>query len=221
MSAPGPRPALPGALVPLPSMTTIAIVDHGAGNLVSIEQALRVAGATTVRVAHPADLEADGLVVPGVGSAGVRDGPPPPSGTRWSRAVVGPPRLPFPGICLGMQLLFEKSDEDGSAMLGVLPGRVRRLAGAPRLPHMGWNQVRLRGRPALFAGIPDGSDFYFVHSFAAADGGPVVGVTEYGESFGSAVARDALGVVQFHPERSGHDGLRLLANFVAIARGRA
>jgi imidazole glycerol-phosphate synthase subunit HisH len=202
-------------------MTTIAIVDHGAGNLVSIEQALRVAGATTVRVARPVDLEADGLVVPGVGSAGS-------AMARLRRqGLDGPVRTwaldgrPFLGICLGMQLLFETSDEDGSAMLGVLPGRVRRLAGAPRLPHMGWNQVRLRGRPALFAGIPDGSDFYFVHSFAAADAGPVVGVTEYGESFGSAVARDALGAVQFHPERSGHDGLRLLANFVAIAGRRA
>ncbi len=201
-------------------MTTIAIVDHGAGNLVSIEQALRVAGATTVRVTRPADLAADGLVVPGVGSAGS-------AMTRLRRqGLDGPVRdwavagRPFLGICLGMQLLFDASDEDGSAMLGVLPGRVRRLAGAPRLPHMGWNQVHVRGRHALFDGIPDGSDFYFVHSFAAADAGPVVGVTEYGEPFGSAVASGALGAVQFHPERSGHDGLRLLANFVAIAGGR-
>jgi glutamine amidotransferase len=121
-----------------------------------------------------------------------------------------------------MQLLYEASDEDGSAMLGILPGRVRRLSAAPRLPHMGWNQVLLRGRHALFDGIPDGSDFYFVHSYAAdaADAGPVVGVTEYGEAFGSAVVRGALAAVQFHPERSGHDGLRLLANFVSIAAGR-
>lgn len=220
-------------------MTTIAVIDHGAGNLVSIEQALRAAGARTVRATGPADLVADGLVMPGVGSAGSamqrlrRQGL---DGAVRSWALEG---RPFLGICLGMQLLYGASDEDGSEMLGVLPGRVRRLSGSPRLPHMGWNQVRLQGRHPLFDGIPDGTDFYFVHSYAAGPGdgatddvgtdtadaragtaGLALGVTEYGEAFGSAVARGPLMAVQFHPERSGRDGLRLIANFVAIAGGR-
>ncbi len=220
-------------------MTTIAVIDHGAGNLVSIEQALQVAGARTVRVTRPAELDGDGLVMPGVGSAGAAMGRLRRQGLDGAVRSWALDGRPFLGICLGMQLLYEASDEDGSTMLGILPGRVRRLTGAQRLPHMGWNQVRLRRPHPLFAGIPDGTDFYFVHSYAAGTGAepgaggldarsatgvtaadPILGVTEYGEAFGSAVADGSLAGVQFHPERSGHDGLRLLANFVAIAGGR-
>jgi len=200
-----------------------AIVDYGAGNLVSIEQALLSAGAAVVRATGPDDLpDADALVVPGVGAAA-------PAMERLERAgLVEPIRRwiaddrPFLGICLGLQLLFERSDEDGAATLGVLRGRTRRLEDAPSLPHIGWNQVERRRDHPAFAGIPDAADFYFVHSYAgAADGAGdevALATTTHGRPFVSAVARGRLLGVQFHPERSGEDGLRLLANVVAAVR---
>ncbi len=198
-------------------MTTIAVVDYGAGNLVSIEQALAAAGARTVRLRAARPVEADGLVVPGVGSAGSAIARLARRGLDATiRSWVDDGR-PYLGICLGLQLLFESSEEEDVRLLGMLPGRVVRLASAPRLPHIGWNQVALRERHALFDGIEDGTDFYFVHSYAVATGGGVLGMTEYGVSFASAVAVGSVAGVQFHPERSGRDGLRLLANFVGIA----
>ncbi len=209
---------------------TVAVVDYGAGNLVSIEQALTGVGAAVRFVRHADDLAgADALVVPGVGAAG-------PAMRRLERARLVDPllawiqgRRPYLGICLGLQLLFEASDEDGAATLGVLGGRTVRLEGAPTLPHIGWNQVFRRRDHPLFAGVPDGADFYFVHSYAgrpareAGSGGQdediVLADTTHGRPFASAVVRDNLIGVQFHPERSGRDGLRLLANFVAIAAG--
>ena len=129
---------------------------------------------------------------------------------------------PFLGICLGLQLLFDGSDEDGATTLGVVPGRTVRLADAPTLPHIGWNQVeRTRPHP-LFDGIADGADFYFVHSYAGAPAASaddaILATTDHGATFVSAVARGSLLGVQFHPERSGRDGLRLLANFVDLVR---
>ena len=128
---------------------------------------------------------------------------------------------PYLGICLGFQLLFEASDEDGAATLGVLGGRTIKLAGAPTLPHIGWNTVELLGRHPLFDGIGSGTAFYFVHSYVAApdDPGIVIAEAEHGSPFPAAIARGNLLGVQFHPERSGTDGLRLLANFAAIAAG--
>jgi imidazole glycerol phosphate synthase glutamine amidotransferase subunit len=201
-------------------------VDYGAGNLVSIEQALTSVGAE-VTVARDADLlaAADALVVPGVGAAG-------PAMERLERGgLVEPIRRwiaadrPYLGICLGLQLLFEGSDEDGATTLGVLPGRTSRLLDAPTLPHIGWNQVvRTRQHP-VFDGIADGADLYFVHSYA---GVPVpeaeravLARTDHGRPFVSAIAVGGLLGVQFHPERSGTDGLRLLANFVALVRAGA
>lgn len=205
----------------------IAVVDYGAGNLVSIDQALtRVGAQVTIARDGEALRGADALIVPGVGAAG-------PAMARLERhGLVEPIRAwvaadkPFLGICLGLQLLFNGSDEDGAETLGLLPGRTIRLEGAPTLPHIGWNQVSRRQEHPLFAGIRDGADFYFVHSFAG-DPAPtaddaVLAVTEHGRPFVSAVARGALLGVQFHPERSGEDGLRLLANFVDLTvAGRA
>ncbi len=199
----------------------IAVVDYGAGNLVSIEQALTAVGAV-VSVARDGDAlrDTDAIVVPGVGAAG-------PAMARLARrGLVEPIRAwlaadrPYLGICLGLQLLFDGSDEDGALTLGVLPGRTSRLEDAPTLPHIGWNQVvRTREHP-IFDGIGDGADLYFVHSYAgvpAADTDEiVVARTEHGRPFVSAVARGRLLGVQFHPERSGTDGLRLLANFVGL-----
>jgi len=198
------------------------VVDYGAGNLVSIDQALRAAGAD-VRMATNGD-EIDGadlLVVPGVGAAApamerLRAGGFVAPVTDWVAAD-----RPFLGICLGLQLLFEGSDEDGAETLAVLPGRTVRLDDAPTLPHIGWNQVvRRRDHPA-FAGIAPDADFYFVHSYVGlpsseADAA-VLGETEHGARFVSAVARGNLLGVQFHPERSGTDGLRLIANVVRSA----
>lgn len=199
-----------------------AVVDYGAGNLVSIEQGLTAAGADVRLALGPDDLAgADALVVPGVGAAA-----PAMERLRGQR-LVEPIRdwiaadRPFLGICLGLQLLFEGSDEDGAVTLGVLPGRTRRLRDAPTLPHIGWNQVDLAYPHPAFDGIGNGADFYFVHSYAGdlperhCD---VVGQTTHGSTFVSAVSRGNLLGVQFHPERSGSDGLRLLANVVATAR---
>jgi imidazole glycerol-phosphate synthase subunit HisH len=201
----------------------IAVVDYDAGNLVSIDQALASVGARVTTATAPSDLVgADALVVPGVGAAA-------PAMDRLRTAgLVEPIRRwidadrPFLGICLGLQLLFEGSDEDGAETLGVLPGRTRRLVNAPTLPHIGWNQAELRRPHPAFEGLGDTPDFYFVHSYAGAVEGAVdraelvVAETTHGGSFVSAVARGRLLGVQFHPERSGDNGIRLLQNFVAL-----
>jgi imidazole glycerol phosphate synthase glutamine amidotransferase subunit len=208
----------------------VAVVDYGAGNMVSIEQALTAVGAE-VRIADdPVDLAgADALVVPGVGAAA-------PAMARLERQGLTRPisawleaDRPFLGICLGLQLLFEGSDEDGATTLGALPGRTVRLSDAPTLPHIGWNQVERTRTHRVFDGIDDGADFYFVHSYVGAppstsgvSPGPtddlVLAQTTHGQPFVSAVSRGSLVGVQFHPERSGADGLRLLANFVDLVR---
>jgi len=205
----------------------IAVVDYGAGNLVSIDQALTTVGADVELVRDREAMRgADALVVPGVGAAS------PAMARLASHDLVEPIRAwltadrPFLGICLGLQLLFDGSDEDGATTLGVVPGRTVRIEHAPTLPHIGWNQVeRTRPHP-LFAGIEAGADFYFVHSYAgvpraepdAPSDDLVLATTEHGGRFTSAVARGSMLGVQFHPERSGRDGLRLLANFVDLVR---
>ncbi len=198
----------------------VAVVDYGAGNLVSISRALETVGAVATIVRDPAALSsADALVVPGVGAAA-------PAMARLERyGLAAPIRAwvetgkPFLGICLGLQLLYDGSDEDGAETLGLLAGRTVALADAPTLPHIGWNQVRRRGEHPLLAGVPDGADLYFVHSFVVAPTDPatIVAETEHGSSFPSVVACGNVLGVQFHPERSGTDGLRILANFVAWA----
>jgi imidazole glycerol phosphate synthase glutamine amidotransferase subunit len=201
----------------------IAVVDYGAGNLVSIEQGLTASAAEVVIAREPEAIDgADAIVVPGVGAAA-------PAMDRLRDAGFVDPIVgwiaadrPFLGVCLGLQLLFEGSDEDGAETFGILPGRTRRLEDAPTLPHIGWNQVVRRRDHPLFDGIADGADFYFVHSYAGAPAETaddvVLAETEHGSRFVSAVARGNLLGVQFHPERSGDDGLRLLANFVALVR---
>ena len=205
------------------SRPRIAVVDHGAGNLVSIDQALVRVGATVSLVRDAAGLrEVDAVVVPGVGAA------LPAMSRLETRGLTGPLRdwiaadRPFLGICLGLQLLFEGSDEDGATTLGAVAGRTVPLRDAPTLPHIGWNAVDpVRSHP-LFDGIEPGAPFYFVHSYAGEPAGSaqdvVVATTEHRRRFASAIAQDALAGVQFHPERSGTDGLRLLSNFVGLVR---
>jgi imidazole glycerol phosphate synthase glutamine amidotransferase subunit len=198
-----------------------AVVDYGAGNLVSIDQALTRVGAEVVVARDPAGLaDADALVVPGVGAAA------PAMDRLRAGGLVDPIRAwiaagrPYLGICLGLQLLFDGSDEDGAETLGVVAGRTTRLIEAPTLPHIGWNQVERTRENGLFAGIEPAADFYFVHSYAGVprDDTAVLARTTHGASFVSAIARDNVLGVQFHPERSGNDGLRLLANVVALVR---
>jgi imidazole glycerol-phosphate synthase subunit HisH len=204
----------------------IAVVDYGAGNLVSIDQALTRVGGTVVVVRDPGEIgQADALLVPGVGAAA-------PAMERLARrGLVDAIRdwiaegRPYLGICLGLQLLFDGSDEDGATTLGIIQGRTVLLADAPTLPHIGWNQVeRLRPHP-LFDGIEPDADFYFVHSYAGAPSGDdgdtgsiALARTHHGACFVSAIARESLIGVQFHPERSGRDGLRLLANYIDLVR---
>jgi imidazole glycerol-phosphate synthase subunit HisH len=200
----------------------VAVVDYGAGNLVSIDQALRAVGAeVTIAKDAPMIEGADALIVPGVGAAA-------PAMERLASAGLVEPIMgwiesgrPFLGICLGLQLLFDRSDEDDAATLGVLGGHTVLLDDAPTLPHIGWNQVERAREHELFDGIATDADFYFVHSYAgrpsADDADAILATTEHGGRFVSAVARGPLLGVQFHPERSGNDGLRLLANFVGLA----
>jgi imidazole glycerol-phosphate synthase subunit HisH len=197
-------------------VSTVALVDYGMGNRRSVEKALEHVGAEVRRTADHDEIRgADSVVVPGVGAfpeamrrlnaAGLDE-------VIKERAASGTPVL---GICLGMQLLFETSAEhEGAAGLGLLPGEVTALE-APKLPHIGWNRVALERQSALTEGLGDAAAFYHVHSFVCrAASGDVVGRGEYGERFASIVQRDNVAGVQFHPEKSSRDGLRLLANFV-------
>jgi glutamine amidotransferase len=196
-----------------------AIVDYGAGNLVSIRNALTLVGAETVIARDPSGLvDVDAIVVPGVGASGPamdrlkRRGLVEPI---WAAVAAG---TWYVGICLGMQLLFERSDEDGARMLGLLRGRVSPLADAPRLPHIGWNQLEIVRRHPVVAGIRSGAPAYFVHSYAPVPDDPdvVVTTTEHGGRFVSTIAHDRMIGFQFHPERSGTDGLQLLRDTVAL-----
>jgi glutamine amidotransferase len=201
-------------------VTRIAVIDHGAGNLVSIAQGLQDQGAEAVVAVGPGDLAGvGGIVLPGVGATGA-------AMDRIRAAGLVEPlrewRGPLLGICVGLQLFFTASEEDGGQTLGLIPGHVRRLGSAPRLPHIGWNDVRTQPDP-LFGGIPDGSTFYFVHSFAPAPEDPaaVIATCKYGDEFAAAVRSANRVGVQFHPERSGEAGLRLLGNFVRECREAA
>jgi len=197
------------------------VIDHGAGNLVSIARGLAAVGAVADVVHSPAGLSgAAGIVLPGVGSAAAAFDRLEESG------FVTPLRetaLPLLGICVGMQLLFEGSDENDGGGLGLIPGRVSRLVDAPRLPHIGWNDVTLQRPDPLLDGVGIGETFYFVHSYAPvpADPGAVIATTEHGRPFVSAARSGPTAGVQFHPERSGEAGLRVLSNFVAACREAA
>jgi len=203
-------------------MTTVAVIDYGMGNLRSVCKAIeRVAPAARVHLATcAADIErADRIVFPGQGAIGGCIAALERSGMGDAlRASLA--TKPYLGICLGLQALYESSDEGGgSACLGLLPGRVRRFnaGGDLKVPHMGWNQVYQTRPHPLWRGIAPETRFYFVHSYYAetTDAGLVVGATEYGVRFTSAAARANIFAVQFHPEKSQQAGLKLLANFVA------
>jgi glutamine amidotransferase len=191
------------------------VLDYGSGNLRSAERAVDRAGAeVTVTADVDAARECDGLVVPGVGAfAACMDGIRAIGGDDVvrDRAAAGRPVL---GICVGMQVLFDRGDEHGVVTdgIGVLPGRVERLH-ARILPHMGWNTVQPPTDSTLFAGVED-QRFYFVHSYAVAPGGDGETITEHDVPFVSAVEHGVVAATQFHPEKSGAAGLNLLRNWL-------
>lgn len=195
-----------------------AIMDYGVGNLFSISKGLERAGAEVEIVSDPRDLlRADCIVFPGVGAFGAAVDALRPVVEELRAAIsAGRPTL---GICLGMQILFEKSEESPGEGLGVLGGDVRRLTRG-RVPQMGWNDVESYGDP-LFEGVPERAQFYFANSYVCypAEESIIVARTTYGEEFPSAVRKGALCGVQFHPEKSGTVGLKVLRNFVRIAEG--
>ena len=201
---------------------SIVVVDYGMGNIRSVSKALeRVAPRARVAVtADPAVIRAsERVVVPGQGALPDCMRQLAASGAR--EAVIEAARgKPFLGICIGMQMLFERGEEGGAAGLGLLAGTVPRFPAARmaglKVPHMGWNEVRQCRAHALWSGIPGGERFYFVHSYypEPADPDLTVATCAYGVAFTCAIARDNIFAVQFHPEKSQAAGLRLLSNFV-------
>jgi glutamine amidotransferase len=197
----------------------IALIDYGMGNLGSVEKALRAVGCEVTITDRPCELEeADGLVLPGVGAwddciGGLED-----------HGLVGPLKnliaagKPFLGICLGLQTLFDSSEEGVRPGLGIFPGRVERFRHDLKIPQIGWNQILIQRNAAHLAGVPDGSWFYFVHSYYVVPDDPsiIATTTDYGYEFCSAVWRDNVFACQYHPEKSQDVGLKVLENFKGL-----
>jgi imidazole glycerol-phosphate synthase subunit HisH len=200
----------------------IAIVDYGMGNLRSVQKAFEKIGATARVVPFPRDIEnARGIVLPGVGAFG--------QAMENLRAIgwIDPLRdacargVPFIGICLGMQLLFESSEEMGQHEgLGILRGEVKRFSGELKVPQMGWNQIHIQRSSPLLRDVAEGSYAFFVHSYYCAprDSDIILATTEYGIEFASMVGRGNVFGAQFHPEKSQSVGLKMLENFAAMAK---
>ena len=202
----------------------VAIIDYQAGNLRSVQKALEKASVTAVITSDLDEIRgASGMVFPGQGAND--------SSLRHLRArdLVQPIKdfidsgKPFLGVCLGLQLLLDGSDEGDEPGLGLISGRVRRLPQGAKVPHMGWNQVAFQREYPEFEGVPQNTNFYFVHSYYAdpIDADVVAGTTSYGIDFCSAVVRDNLVAVQFHPEKSGDVGLQIYRNFAGRLNGGA
>jgi len=202
----------------------IAILDYRAGNLTSVQRALTFLGhSSSITDSHGEIEKADRIIFPGVGAAGKSM----ENLRRLGLDTVLKERLkggvPVLGICVGLQVLFQHSEENDTPCLGILPGRVRLFSPDPgddrnaplKIPHMGWNRVTFSRPHPVFEGIPEGSEFYFVHSYYPEPENPahIQGTTDYGVTFASAVAHKNLVAVQFHPEKSGPSGLQILTNF--------
>ena len=209
----------------------IALVDYGAGNLTSVRKALTAIGASVWTPSVPGELgRAHGMVVPGVGHF---------DSTRaltadWRTAITTmvDDGVPLLGICVGLQWLFDGSDESSAVNgLGVFPGRCVMLGreipspksqapGPLKVPHVGWNSLAINRPSRLMSGVSDGSQVYFTHSYAAPVVGDTAAICEYGVPFSAAVERDHVAAVQFHPEKSGDTGLRILNNWFSQVKGR-
>ncbi len=196
----------------------IAIIDYGAGNLRSVANAVRKVGYRPEITKNPQDiLDATAVVFPGVGAA------PDTMDSLQSLHLIDVikqrihQKKPLLSICIGLQILFSQTEEgDCHKCLGIFPGDVKKLPPALKIPHIGWNQVKQTISHSVFEGIPDNTNFYFVHSYYAEpqDASIIAGTTDYGKTFCSMIIKDNLLATQFHPERSGEYGLRIYANFL-------
>jgi len=201
-------------------ISKIAIIDYGIGNLFSLRCALQKAGLSVSVLSKPGSLSSyDGIVLPGVGNfkSGARNLYP----LREEIARVVEDGVPLFGICLGMQLLFEKSEESIGEGLSLLKGRVLKLPGDVKIPHMGWNTLRVLVNNDLLDGINEKDYFYFVHSYYAdpSENEVIIAETRYGIAFASVIAKKNIFGTQFHPEKSGKPGRKVLHNFARIVKG--
>jgi imidazole glycerol phosphate synthase glutamine amidotransferase subunit len=202
----------------------ITLLDYGAGNLPSVERALHRLGVQTERASTAADLEnASALILPGVGHYSALVRALDANGLRDALVAAIARGVPFLGICLGLQVLYETSEEAPELRgLGLLDGRVRALRGAVKLPHMGWNQVQSKSASRLLQDIDSAAYFYFAHSYAAVstNGDGLTNICAtclYGSEFVAVAEKENIFAVQFHPEKSGEPGQRVLQNFIRIA----
>jgi imidazole glycerol phosphate synthase glutamine amidotransferase subunit len=198
----------------------LAIVDYGAGNVPSVERALRKLGGTPERANSAEQLSAaKAIILPGVGHYAALIRALDQRGLRECLVDAILSGRPFLGICLGLQALYQSSEEAPNlAGLGILRGKICALPETVKLPHMGWNRLKIRRRSPLLEGLNEDDYFYFAHTFAARPvNGEAIAACEYGAEFGAAIEVDRICAVQFHPEKSGAAGAKLLANFLRIA----
>ncbi|HET6316532.1 MAG TPA: imidazole glycerol phosphate synthase subunit HisH [Chloroflexota bacterium] len=203
----------------------MVLVDYGAGNMRSVQRALEAVGQQPLVTSNPADLDgAEGMVLPGVGSAQDAMRALARLGFIEPLRAYAASGRPFLGVCVGQQLLYDGSEEGGGVeCLGILPGTVKRFPSnvGLKVPQIGWNDVWLTYDHPLLDGVPGGSYFYFVHSYySEPDPETTLGVAEYGVEFAAIVARNNVVATQFHPEKSADLGLRLYANFARIVAGQ-
>ncbi|MFC1874839.1 imidazole glycerol phosphate synthase subunit HisH [Chloroflexota bacterium] len=200
----------------------ISVVDYGAGNLRSVINAVAKLGYQPKLAVTPKEiLEAGVLILPGVGAAAHTMHNLKRLGLDGAIGQYIAGGRPFLGICIGLQVLFGSTEEGGGHdCLGIVPGKVRRIPAGLKIPHMGWNQVKQKTEHPVFSGVPDGANFYFVHSYYVEpdDRSLVAGETEYGIKICSVLIRDNLVATQFHPEKSGEAGLRIYDNYIRMAQ---
>ncbi len=196
----------------------IGVINYGAGNVGSVLRAIQYLGfpAEPVEDAHLLQTAAK-IILPGQGHFGAM------MEALEAKKMIAPLRdqmtsgKPFLGICLGLQALYEASDEaPGRAGFGLLPGRVKRFEGVFKVPHLGWNQLEIRSKDGLFKGVPNGSFAYFCHSYYGPVTAETTAMTEYGQNFAAAIRVGSVYAVQFHPEKSGDVGLKILENFLKL-----
>jgi glutamine amidotransferase len=198
----------------------VVVIDYQAGNITSVVRSLRALGVESTVTEGPVEvLRAQRVIFPGVGAAGEAMATLKRRGLDQALQEVFSRNIPILGICLGAQIVLEYSEENNTPCLGLIPGRTRALPRGPglKIPHMGWNRVDFRGSHPVFAGLPATAEYYFVHSFfpEPQEAAMVFGTTEHGVSFPSAIGRQNLVATQFHPEKSGRYGLKILENFLA------